>query len=173
MGEGSTIRYTEFEKRVMRGSKNLYRGRLSDLRESSQDLSTKWYELSPPFIGCLMVFSLLSLSSCLWNPTASDVMFLSAWLFFSIHYLLGVMITQFKVKRRSILFLALLALSLSFILLLGGVYHMISRFGLLSQAIYTMVLMMLTLPFYAGMVYNLIKEYRNNRQKIQSEQAQV
>ncbi len=88
-------------------------------------------------------------------------MFLSAWLFFSIHYLLGVMITQFKVKRRSILFLALLALSLSFILLLGGGCSVISRFGLLSQAIYMMVLMMLTLPFYAGMVYNLIKEYRN------------
>ncbi len=47
MEEGSTIRYTEFEKRMIRVSKNLYRGRLSDPREVSQDLSMKWYELSP------------------------------------------------------------------------------------------------------------------------------
>ncbi|MEM2050281.1 MAG: hypothetical protein QXO76_07925 [Thermoproteota archaeon] len=164
MEEGFTIRYTEFEKRIIRGSKNLYRGRPSNLHKGPQDFSTELYALSPLFIGWLIVFSLLSLWFCLWNPTASDVMFLSGWLFLSIHYLLGVLITQFKVKRRSILFLALFTLSLSFILLFGGVYPMIARFRLVSQAIYIMVLMMLTLPFYAGMVYNLIKEYRKNRQ---------
>jgi len=159
--KGSTIRYTEFEKRIIRGSKNLYRGRPSNLH-GGLDFSMKWYTLSPWFIGWLIAFPLLSLWSCLWDPTASDVMFLSAWFFFSIHYLLGVMIAQFKVKRRGILFLALLTLSLSFILLFGGIYPTITRFGLLSQAIYIMVSMMLVLPFYAGSVYNLIKEYRQH-----------
>ncbi|MBO3799135.1 MAG: hypothetical protein QW491_11055 [Thermoproteota archaeon] len=98
-------------------------------------------------------------------------MFLSGWLFLSIHYLLGVVITQFKVKRRSILFLALFTLSLSFILLFGGVYLRSTRFGLVSQVIYTMVLMVLILPFYAGMVYKLIKEHMKNKQTLESVQT--
>jgi len=162
MEKGSTIRYTEFEKRIIRGSKNLYRRRPSNLHGGLQDFSMKWYTLSPWFIGWLIAFLLLPLWSCLWGPSASDVMFLSASFLFSIHYLLGVMITQFKVKRRGILFLALLTLSLSFILLFSGIYPTIARFGLLSQAIYIMVSMMLVLPFYAGSVYNLIKEYRQH-----------
>jgi hypothetical protein len=169
--KGSNIRYTEFEKRIIRGSKNLYKGRLSSLHEESRNFSTEWYTLSPWFIGWLVAFPLLSIWSYLSEPTASDLTFLSSWFFFSIHYLLGVMITQFKVKRRSILILAILTLSLSFALLFSGIYLTRTRFALLSQAIYITVSMMLILPFYASGVYSLIKEYRNNRQKIRSEQA--
>lgn len=163
MEKDSNIRYTEFEKRIIRGSKNLYKGRLSSLHEEARNFSTKWYTLSPWFIGWLVAFLLLSLWSYLWEPTTSDVMFLGSWFFFSIHYLLGVMITQFKVKRRGILILAILTLSLSFALLFSRIYLTITRFAPLSQVIYITVSMMLILPFYAGGVYSLIKEFGEER----------
>ncbi|MCX8182811.1 MAG: hypothetical protein N3F08_00085 [Crenarchaeota archaeon] len=141
------------------------------MHEEPQELSIKWYELSPWLIGWLIISPLLHLWFCLWNPAASDILFLSGWLFLSIHYLLGVMITQFKVKMRSILFLALFTLSLSFILFFGEVHHMFAQFGLVSQVIFATGLMVLTLPFYAAAVYKLIKEYRKSGQTLQSEQT--
>ncbi len=57
------------------------------------------------------------------------------------------------------MFLALFTLSLSFALFFSAVYSRATRFGLLSQAVESMVLTMLTLPFYAAAVYRLIKKY--------------
>ncbi|MEM3426286.1 MAG: hypothetical protein QXI42_10870, partial [Thermoproteota archaeon] len=60
MEEGFTIRYTEFEKRIIRGSKNLYRGKPSSMHEEPQEPSLKWYELSHLLVGWFIFSSVLS-----------------------------------------------------------------------------------------------------------------
>jgi len=79
---------------------NATRGRPSNLQGGLQDFSMKWYTFFTLVYRMTHSFSPAPLWSCLWEPTASGVMFLRSWLFFSIHYLLGVMIARFKVKRK-------------------------------------------------------------------------
>jgi hypothetical protein len=67
--KSSTIRYTEFEKRIIRRSSNLYKG--------------YWfpyggYMLSSCYVGVSIVFPLVSLGLCLGRPTLSSILLLSA-----------------------------------------------------------------------------------------------
>ncbi|MCX8183088.1 MAG: hypothetical protein N3F08_01520 [Crenarchaeota archaeon] len=102
------IRYTEFEKRIIEKSSNLYK--------RYYYLPWEIYRLSSWSVGVILAAGLLFLGVCIWIPTLSSIMFFGSLLFFSIHYLLGVLITQFRVRWKIMLFSALLTLSLAWAL---------------------------------------------------------
>ncbi|MEM2598596.1 MAG: hypothetical protein QW482_02645 [Thermoproteota archaeon] len=151
------IRYTEFEKRIIEKSSNLYKGYYSPW-----DL----YKLSAWPIVAIIIGNLLFIGLCVWNPSVSSIMLLSSILFFSIHYLLGVLITQFKARRRIVLFTALLALSIAWTLWFSSMFFLGRQPpDILAQAIFIAVFMMWSIPVFTRWAYVLVQAYRGKYDK--------
>jgi hypothetical protein len=150
--KSSTIRYTEFEKRIIRRSSNLYKG--------------YWfpyggYMLSSCYVGVSIVFPLVSLGLCLGRPTLSSILLLSSLLLTSIHYFLGVLIVQFRVRRRIMLFSALLTLLLSWGLFFSFVFLSAGPPpDIVTQAILIALFMAWPIPWIALSTYFLVQAYR-------------
>ncbi|MGB9717846.1 MAG: hypothetical protein ACPL4E_05325, partial [Thermoproteota archaeon] len=142
----------EFEKRIIERSSNLYKGYYW--------LSWEIYKLSSWSVGFIIVFNLLLLGLCIGSPVLSGIMLLGSFLFFSIHYFLGVLITLFKVRRRITLFSALLALSLAWILLFSSMFFQASRPpDIVTVVIFIVVFMSWTIPFFTRWAYVLVQAY--------------
>ncbi|MBO3754177.1 MAG: hypothetical protein FGF53_04780 [Candidatus Brockarchaeota archaeon] len=157
--KNSVIRYTEFEKRIIEKSSNLYKGYYSP-----------WeiYKLSAWSMGWIMMGGLLFLGACVWIPNLSIIMLLGSFLFLSIHYLLGVLITQFRARRRIMLFSALLALSLAWALwFLSAFFYAYDRppSDIVTQTVYVALFMIWTMPLFARRAYVLVQAYRGKYDK--------
>lgn len=157
--KNSVIRYTKFEKRIIEKSSNLYKGYYSPLET---------YKLSAWSIGWIIMGGLLFLGACIWNPNLSIIMLLGSFLFLSIHYLLGVLITRFRARRRIMLFSALLALSLAWALwFLSAFSYAYDRppSNIVTQTIFIAVFMIWTIPLSTRRAYVLVQAYRGKYDK--------
>lgn len=148
----STIRYTEFEKWIIRRSSNLYKGYRFPFGA---------YMLSSWYVGVSIVFLLVYLGLCLRHPTLSNILFLGGLLSISIHYFLGVLIVQFKVRWRIMLFSALLTLLLSWGLFFSSVFLSAGPPPeIITQAILIMFFTAWSIPWVALSAYFLVQAYR-------------
>jgi len=141
-----------FEKWIIRRSSNLYKG--------------YWfpyggYMLSSWYVGVSIVFPLVSLGLCLGHPTLSNILLPGGLLFVSIHYFLGVLIVQFKVRRRIMLFSALLTLLLSWGLFFSFVFFSAGPPpDIVVKAVLIMLFTAWPMPWVALSAYFLVQAYR-------------
>jgi len=150
--KSSTIRYTEFEKWIIRRSSNLYKG---------YQFPFGGYMLSSWYVGVSIVFPLVSLGLCLGHPTLSNILLLGGLLFISTHYFLGVLIVQFKVRWRILLLSALLTLLLSWGLIFSSVFFSAEPPpDIVTQVILIMLFMAWPMPWIALSAYLLVQAYR-------------
>lgn len=147
----TTIHYTPFERWVISKSSNRYRGK--------QDMWGR-YTFSSWFLGWLIFGSALFLGVCLLDLTISSVMFLGVWLFSCLYYLIAIFISEFKQRRRSVLFSGLLSLSLSWVLWTASwfFYRPAVTFQALVLDVFSALLW---LPIFAISAYGLIRAYKN------------